>query len=140
MNAYAIPGLRNYAYPIVGDQMVKIIKDKAVLAEENNENDPVVSPADIVALVCERFAISVEEIKSKTNKHAIAKPRHIAMFLIYFATKLGLADIGALFGGKDHATVSHAKKTVMGLIDIQDQYGLIAQEMLSKYKLVKNYE
>jgi len=72
---------------------------------------------EIQKIVCEYFNMSVESLLSKTRKRDIVQARQIAMYLCKNHTKLSLASIGAQIGGKDHATVLHACKTVKDLID-----------------------
>lgn len=68
-------------------------------------------------VVCNFYKVSVDQIKSKTRRREIVTARQVVMYFSKELTKESLASIGALIGGKDHATVLHACKTVKNLID-----------------------
>lgn len=71
----------------------------------------------IQKVVSDYFNMPVELMKSKTRKREIVQARQIAMYFSKKLTKSSLASIGMQCGGKDHATVLHACKTVNNLID-----------------------
>lgn len=62
------------------------------------------------------IGIPVEVLQKKTRKREIVEARQVAMFLSKKYTKESLAVIGMKIGGKDHATVLHACRTVDNLI------------------------
>lgn len=72
--------------------------------------------------VCRYFELSMEQLKSKTRKRNIVQARQIAMYLSKQYTKKSLAYIGSQNGGRDHATVLHACKTVKNLMDIDKTF------------------
>ena len=71
-----------------------------------------VTPDRIVDCVCKYFNITKEDITGKKKNKEIVEPRQIAMYLIYEMLDLPLMNIGAIFGGRDHTTVIHAKTKV----------------------------
>ncbi len=73
----------------------------------------------IQKVVCDYFKIPVDSIQSETRKREIVQARQVAMFFAKGLTKSSLATIGAQIGGKDHATVLHACKTVNNLCDTE---------------------
>jgi len=76
----------------------------------------------IQKVVCDYFDLPIELLKSKTRKREVVQARQIAMFFAKQMTKSSLASIGAHCGGKDHATVLHACKTVNNLIDTDKRF------------------
>jgi chromosomal replication initiator protein len=72
--------------------------------------------------VCGYFGLSLDAIQSKTRKREIVQARQIAMYFSRNMTKHALAMIGAAIGGKDHATVLHACKTVEDLYDTDKSF------------------
>jgi len=81
----------------------------------------------IQKVVCDYFELPIELLKSKTRKREVVQARQIAMFFSKKMTKASLASIGAQCGGKDHATVLHACKTVNNLLDTDKRFrGYIA--------------
>lgn len=71
----------------------------------------------IQKVVSDYFNLPVELMKSRTRKREIVQARQIAMYFSKKLTKSSLASIGMQCGGKDHATVLHACKTVNNLLD-----------------------
>ncbi len=76
----------------------------------------------IQKVVCDYFNLPIELLKSKTRKREVVQARQIAMYFAKQMTKASLASIGAHCGGKDHATVLHACKTVNNLIDTDKRF------------------
>jgi len=89
----------------------------------------------IQKVVCDYFNMQVENLKSKTRKREIVQARQIAMYFAKSLTKSSLATIGSVIGGKDHATVLHACKTVNNLIDTDKRFRLYIDEIEKKLKL-----
>ena len=89
----------------------------------------------IQKVVCDYFNLNTDAITSKTRKREIVQARQIAMYFAKNMTKLSLATIGAQIGGKDHATVLHACKTVNNLIDTDRQFKGYIDEIEKKLKM-----
>jgi chromosomal replication initiator protein len=71
----------------------------------------------IYKTVCDYFKIATDNAQSKTRKREIVQARQIAMYFSKNLTKTSLASIGAQIGGKNHATVVHACKTLNNLME-----------------------
>ena len=89
----------------------------------------------IQKVVCDYFNMPQELIISKTRKREIVQARQIAMFFAKGFTKSSLATIGSQIGGKDHATVLHACKTVNNLIDTDKRFRVYIDEIEKKLKV-----
>ncbi len=89
----------------------------------------------IQKIVCNYFNIPVEQIQSKTRKREIVQARQVAMFFSKNLTKASLATIGSQIGGKDHATVLHACKTVNNLIETDKHFRIQIDEIEKKLKV-----
>jgi chromosomal replication initiator protein len=76
----------------------------------------------IKRIVCEYFGLSIDAIHSKVRKREIVQARQIAMYFSRSMTKHSLVVIGGEIGGKDHATVLHACKTVDDLYDTDKSF------------------
>jgi chromosomal replication initiator protein len=76
----------------------------------------------IQKVVSDYFDMPIELLKSKTRKREVVQARQIAMYYAKNHTKASLASIGAHCGGKDHATVLHAYRTVNNLIETDKQF------------------
>ncbi len=67
-----------------------------------------VSIDSIVKAVAGKFNLQATQIKQKSNRREIARPRQIAMYLSKELTQASLPEIGRAFGGKHHTTVLHS--------------------------------
>ncbi len=76
----------------------------------------------IIRVVCEYFKISIELIGSKTRKREVVQARHVVMHFAKKYTKHSLAQIGEKCGGRDHATVLHALRTVDNIQETDKEF------------------
>lgn len=79
--------------------------------------------------ICEYFNMEVSVLQSRTRKREIVQARQIAMYFAKSKTKASLASIGAQIGGKDHATVLHACKTVANLVETDKRFKTYIDEI-----------
>src|SRR6056297_36528 len=98
-------------------ELAKMMIDRLV---KNSKKE--ISVDYIQKVVCDYFNLSPDLLQSKTRKREIVQARQIAMYFSKSLTKSSLASIGALIGGKDHATVLHACKTVNNLMDTDKRF------------------
>lgn len=89
----------------------------------------------IQKIVCDYFNLPIELLKSKTRKREVVQARQIAMFFAKSMTKSSLATIGMHCGGKDHATVLHACRTVNNLIDTDKRFKGYIDELEKKISI-----
>jgi len=89
----------------------------------------------IQKVVCNYYNIGLEQLQSKTRKREIVQARQVAMFFSKTLTKSSLATIGSQIGGKDHATVLHACKTVNNLVETDKRFRLQVDEIEKKLKM-----
>jgi chromosomal replication initiator protein len=89
----------------------------------------------IQKVVCDYFDMNIELMKSKTRKREVVQARQIAMFFSKKLTKNSLANIGAHCGGKDHATVLHACRTVSNLLETDKEFRGYVEELDKKLSI-----
>ena len=89
----------------------------------------------IQKVVSDYFDLSIEQLKSKTRKREVVQARQIAMYFSKQMTKSSLATIGMHCGGKDHATVLHACRTVNNLVDTDKRFKAYVEEIEKKINL-----
>lgn len=89
----------------------------------------------IQKVVCNYYNIGLDQLQSKTRKREIVQARQVAMFFSKTLTKSSLATIGSQIGGKDHATVLHACKTVNNLIETDKRFRIQVDEIEKKLKM-----
>lgn len=89
----------------------------------------------IQKVVCDYFDLPIEMLKSKTRKREVVQARQISMYFSKKMTKSSLANIGAHCGGKDHATVLHACRTVVNLSETDKQFKAYLEDLEKKLTL-----
>lgn len=93
---------------------------------------PEVSIDYIQKIVCDYFNMNLDVLQSKSRKREVVQARQIAMFFSKKLTKSSLAVIGAQIGGKDHATVLHACRTVDNLTDTDKRFKRYVDDISKK--------
>jgi chromosomal replication initiator protein len=86
----------------------------------------------IQKVVCDYFDLPIELMKSKTRKREVVQARQIAMYFSKKMTKSSLANIGMHCGGKDHATVLHACRTVNNLAETDKNFRVYLEDLDKK--------
>ena len=88
----------------------------------------------ITKTVCDYFNLPVDSLIVNTRKRETVQARQIAMYFSKSLTKSSLAAIGSQIGGKDHATVLHACRTVANLKDTDKNFKVYLDEIEVKLK------
>jgi chromosomal replication initiator protein len=87
--------------------------------------------------VAQHFGFPVDTLVGKSRRREIALARMIAMSLALEATNLTLKEIGQCFGGRDHSTVIHARKTTQELREkdrvFKESYERLVKRISSGY-------
>lgn len=91
---------------------VTVSAARRLLAEQEPRPPRILSAAEIERAVCEFFHVSPAELRSPRRSRCVAQPRMVAMFLIRKHTGKAYKEIGAQFGGRNHATVIAAERRV----------------------------
>ena len=89
----------------------------------------------IQKVVCDYFDMNVDVLQSKTRKREIVQARQIAMYFSKNLTSSSLSTIGSVIGGKDHATVLHAYKTVNNLAETNKEFKSYINDIEKKLKV-----
>ncbi len=94
-------------------QVEKLLHD--ILVEEASHT---LTAEVIQRKVAEHYRIQMSDMTSKRRMQNIAFPRQVAMYLSTQLTGMSLVSIGQVFGGRDHGTVIHARKTVVNQMEV----------------------
>ena len=95
-----------------------------------------VTADQIMRKVAERYNLTLADMTGKRRTANIAWPRQIAMFLCTRLTDLSLVAIGEAFGGRDHGTVIHARKTVEGRMEVDPKEKRAIEALLNQFGAV----
>lgn len=88
----------------------------------------------IESVVCNFYNIKNELIHTASRKRQIVQARQVAMYLSKTYTEMSLAQIGALIGKKNHATVLHACKIVKEQMEVDKTFREEIAEIEKKIK------
>ena len=101
------------------------------IAASNNKS--VQNFSTVVDMVCEYYAISVNEIKSDARRKEITNARQILMLIAKKYFNRTLEKIGDYFGGKNHASVIYAINNVERKLktdkDVQHDYNVFIERI-----------
>lgn len=84
--------------------------------------------------VCNYYGLEIDSLQSKTRKREIVQARQIAMYFSKNLTNSSLSVIGSKIGKKDHATVLHACKTILNLIETDRDFKNQIREIEAQLK------
>lgn len=101
--------------------VLKILKDERINREMEKLNSNIIKDVnranEIIDMVCNLYNVTIEMIKSNRRFRHIVEPRQLAIYLIRKQTLLTIEHIGLIFGGKNHATVIYAVRTMSNLLE-----------------------
>lgn len=96
------------AYSSLTGSPINLQMAKQVLSGLGDQGERRVTIDAIQKAVAQRFKLQQQQLKQRSNAHAISYPRQIAMYLAKDLTSASLTEIGRAFGGKHHTTVLHS--------------------------------
>lgn len=122
------------AHSTLTNMPIDIILAERVISRIVSITPKVMSIEFIRDTVCDFFKLSVDTISTKSRKLEVVQARQIAMYLSKNLTKNSLSTIGNYIGQRDHATVLHACKKVMDLMDTDKHFKKNVEEIEERLK------
>jgi len=131
LNAYS--GLMNqeltleFAHNVIKDQLIE---------KQNN-----ISIDDIVILISKELNIKMSDIKSKKRTRIVVRARRISIYISRNLTANSMPQIAVYFGMKDHTAVSHTMKKVKEIMDKDESFKVLLEELsnkINKHSHMKN--
>lgn len=92
--------------PITIDLVNEALKESTADVQEELQAD------DIIGCICNFYKVNKSDIIGKKKNKEFVEPRQICMYLITEMMTLPLGAIGAMLGGRDHATVIYARDKI----------------------------
>ena len=86
----------------------------------------------IINTVCEFFKVTREDLVGKKKNKEIVEPRQMSIYLINEMLNIPLAAIGALFGGRDHTTIMHARDKIGNQVKINPHIRTLVNDIKSR--------
>jgi chromosomal replication initiator protein len=97
--------------------------------KEKKEN---VSIDDIVKIVSCELNIKPSDIRSKKRTQNVVNARRTAIYLARDLTPNSMPQIAMYFGMKDHTAISHAMKKINEIIENDENFKLLLEELSNK--------
>ena len=88
-----------------------------------------ISIKQIQKIVCRHLGVDSVELKSKSRNRKVVQARQLCMFFSKELTNNSLNSIGLYYGGRDHSYVIHSCQAVANLIDTDEDFRNIVDEL-----------
>ena len=86
----------------------------------------------IINTVCDFFKVSREDLVGKKKNKEIVEPRQMCVYLINEMLNIPLTAIGALFGGRDHTTIMHARDKIGNQVKVNPHVRTLVNDIKSR--------
>ena len=86
----------------------------------------------IQQVVCDYYTVSKKDFYSTKRTKEVALARQLAMYFSKEYTSLSLKAIGQAVGGKSHATVLHAVKTISNFLETDKEFRIELENIKAK--------
>ncbi len=110
---------------------------KNAIEDYTNEQKKSISIDDIIKIVSEELNVKPSDITSKKRAKKIVEARRVAIYLARNLTPNSMPQIAMHFGLKDHSAVSHTMKKIEKLLDEDENFKVIVDELINKIKSKK---
>jgi len=110
------------ANSLINNKEIDVALAKQVVNQVVRVENRKLSVEKILDTVCNHFNLNKALIYTPSRKQEIVQARQITMFLAKKLTEYSYAHIGKIVGGKDHATVVHACKTIKDQVEINKTF------------------
>jgi chromosomal replication initiator protein len=94
-----------------------------------------VAAPEVLTMVGRHYGVTASAQKSSSRRRHVVLARSVAMYLLRKNTKLPLAKIGSLFGGRDHTTVIHACRKIEQQLAGDTELSRFVRESTTKLRL-----
>jgi chromosomal replication initiator protein len=122
------------AHASLTGQPIDISMTKNVLKDVISEEEKAITVDYIQKVISEYYGIRFLDMKTKKRTKEIANARQVAMYITKQLTQLSLSEIGASFGGKDHATVIYACKQIEDKRSRDDNLNRVIEVIIGRIK------
>ncbi|MBI5242048.1 MAG: chromosomal replication initiator protein DnaA [Elusimicrobia bacterium] len=119
--------------PITVDAAKDLLKDSV-----DTDTKTAVRIETIQQIIAEKYSVEVKDLKSKSRMSEIVFPRQLAMYLSCTLTEFSTPEIGKTFGGRDHATVIHARNKIKEMIERDPFFLEVVNRLIEQIKSVEN--
>ena len=108
------------------DMVQSLLKEKIKDTKEN------IKLPDIINITANELNIKPSDIKSRKRTAAVANARRVVIYLARELTHNSMPDIAKFLGMKDHSSISHNIKKANELIEKDENFKLIIENLKNK--------
>ncbi len=108
---------------------------KEALKDIVSPNSPsVITPENIINVVCDHYSVSIEDIKSSKRNKELVHPRQMIMYLCRSMTNATYKEIASYLGGRDHSTIMYGERSITDLIEKDEPTRRTIETIINKIK------
>ena len=126
--------IRVIAYASMSGREISLELAKETLRDLLSQVAPMITVDSIQKLVADTYNLKVSVLKSRNNRHEVAFPRQVAMYLCKQLTDASLPDIGRRFGGKHHSTVIHSIQKIEAKRQKEKEFDRMLENLMQSLK------
>jgi chromosomal replication initiator protein len=102
------------------------------IKDQLQEKKESLSIDDIVNFISNELNVKPSDIRSKKRHKNIVSARRIAIYLARKLTPSSMPQIAVYFGMKDHTAISHSMRKINEIIESDDNFKLLLEELENK--------
>ena len=102
------------------------------IKDQLKEKKESVSIDDIVNIISKELNVKPSDIKSKKRTKNVVNARRISIYLARNLTPNSMPQIAVYFGMKDHTAISHAMKKINEIIENDENFKVLLEELSNK--------
>ncbi|MFA7092002.1 MAG: chromosomal replication initiator protein DnaA [Arcobacteraceae bacterium] len=114
------------------NQEINLELAQSLLKEQIKEQKENIKLPDIITVVASELNIKPSDIKSKKRTATVANARRVVIYLARELTHNSMPDIAKFLGMKDHSSISHNIKKANELIEKDENFKLIIENLKNK--------
>ena len=100
------------AFSIVYNSNIDMRLAERIIKRAVKVDDRPLTVDEILEKVCHHYGVSQQNVFGKSRKRDLVQVRQVSMYLTQKYTRMPVARIGQIFGGRDHSTVLHSCQSV----------------------------
>ncbi|MGA1931834.1 chromosomal replication initiator protein DnaA [Arcobacter sp. YIC-464] len=114
------------------NQEITLEMVQGLLKEQIKETKENIKLPDVIDIVARELNIKPSDIKSKKRTATVANARRVVIYLARELTHNSMPDIAKFLGMKDHSSISHNIKKANELIEKDENFKLIIENLKNK--------
>lgn len=89
---------------------------RMLLGKKQTEEIKNLTPKQIIAKICQYFAVKQPNLTGPKRTKELVLPRHLTMYILSEDLNMTVEKIGEILGGRDHTTVMHGRDKIKKMV------------------------